>query len=99
MHGTMTRIDLGARRAMAAPCLAGILLAGEVAQAQNAAGRGGLVPPRDITGSIPHPYNRPEGCPFHTRCPDFMAGTCDVREPALRPIAPDHQVSCFLYHD
>jgi len=55
MHGTMTRIDLGARRAMAAACLAGILLASEVAQAQNAAGRGGLVPPRDITGSIPQP--------------------------------------------
>ncbi|MCC6167465.1 MAG: ABC transporter ATP-binding protein [Caldilineaceae bacterium] len=52
-----------------------------------------------ITGSIPHPYNRPEGCPFHTRCPEFMAGTCDVREPALLPVAPDHQVSCFLYHD
>jgi peptide/nickel transport system ATP-binding protein len=51
-----------------------------------------------ITGSIPHPYNRPAGCPFHTRCPDFMRGTCDQRAPQLLPIAPDHQVSCFLYH-
>ncbi len=51
-----------------------------------------------ITGSIPHPYNRPSGCPFHTRCPDFMRGTCDQREPQLLPVGPDHKVSCFLYH-
>ncbi len=51
-----------------------------------------------ITGSIPHPYNRPEGCPFHTRCPDFMRGTCDQKTPQLQSVAPDHHVSCFLYH-
>jgi peptide/nickel transport system ATP-binding protein len=52
-----------------------------------------------IAGSIPHPYNRPEGCPFHTRCSDAIAGVCNVREPALQPLGPDHEVSCFLYHD
>ena len=26
-----------------------------------------------IAGSIPHPYARPAGCPFHPRCPDFIA--------------------------
>ena len=51
-----------------------------------------------ISGSIPHPYNRPHGCPFHTRCPDNMRGTCDVKTPQLLPVAPDHHVSCFLYH-
>lgn len=51
-----------------------------------------------ISGSIPHPYNRPEGCPFHNRCPDFMRGTCDVRTPELLPVTPDQHVSCFLYH-
>jgi peptide/nickel transport system ATP-binding protein len=51
-----------------------------------------------ISGSIPHPYNRPQGCPFHTRCSEFMRGTCDAHEPELQPVAPDHQVSCFLYH-
>jgi peptide/nickel transport system ATP-binding protein len=51
-----------------------------------------------ITGAIPHPYNRPSGCPFHTRCPEFMRGVCDERTPELLPVAPDHQVSCFLYH-
>ncbi len=50
-----------------------------------------------ISGSIPHPQNRPEGCPFHPRCPAFMAGKCDVDEPQLAPTAPNHEVSCFLY--
>jgi len=51
-----------------------------------------------ISGSIPHPYNRPVGCPFHPRCQSFMAGTCDRFEPRLRPVAGRQRVSCFLYH-
>jgi peptide/nickel transport system ATP-binding protein len=51
-----------------------------------------------IAGSIPHPYNRPAGCPFHPRCPDFMPGVCDRNEPALRGIGDAQAVSCFLYH-
>ncbi|MDR7419403.1 MAG: ABC transporter ATP-binding protein [Armatimonadota bacterium] len=50
-----------------------------------------------ISGSIPHPFNRPRGCPFHPRCPHFMPGTCDRHTPALRPAADGHLVSCFLY--
>ncbi len=50
-----------------------------------------------IAGSIPHPYNRPKGCPFHPRCPDFMPGTCDGGFPAVTAIGPRHEVSCFLY--
>ena len=52
-----------------------------------------------ITGSIPHPYNRPQGCPFYPRCPEFMPGVCDAHEPQLQSLGPDGQtVSCFLYH-
>ncbi|HYU19824.1 MAG TPA: ABC transporter ATP-binding protein [Chloroflexota bacterium] len=51
-----------------------------------------------ISGSIPHPYNRPSGCPFHPRCPDFMPGTCDQREPQLLEVGDHQEVSCFLYH-
>ncbi|HSB72038.1 MAG TPA: ABC transporter ATP-binding protein, partial [Candidatus Methylomirabilis sp.] len=51
-----------------------------------------------IAGSIPHPYNRPAGCPFHPRCPDFMPGTCDRDEPDLRPAGDGQDVSCFLFH-
>jgi peptide/nickel transport system ATP-binding protein len=50
-----------------------------------------------ISGSIPHPYNRPTGCPFYPRCPDFMAGTCDVQEPKLIAMNDTRKVSCFLY--
>jgi len=50
-----------------------------------------------IAGSIPHPYNRPAGCPFHPRCPDFMAGTCDKAEPRLTVVGDGQAVSCFLY--
>ncbi|HEY8885231.1 MAG TPA: oligopeptide/dipeptide ABC transporter ATP-binding protein, partial [Chloroflexota bacterium] len=51
-----------------------------------------------VSGSIPHPYNRPTGCPFHPRCPSFMPGVCDRNEPQLGPVGDRHDVSCFLYH-
>src|SRR5579859_866185 len=50
-----------------------------------------------ISGSIPHPYNRPHGCPFHPRCPSFMRGVCDTREPELLSLTAYQNVSCFLY--
>lgn len=52
-----------------------------------------------IAGSIPHPHNRPTGCPFHPRCAEAMPGKCDRREPRLRPISEAHFASCFLYHE
>lgn len=52
-----------------------------------------------LSGAIPHPYNRPRGCAFHTRCPDFMPGTCDHHEPQLHPVSDQQQVNCFLYHE
>jgi len=51
-----------------------------------------------ITGAVPHPYNRPSGCPFYPRCTNFMRGVCDVQEPSLLPVGDNHAVSCFLYH-
>jgi peptide/nickel transport system ATP-binding protein len=52
-----------------------------------------------ISGSIPHPFNKPKGCPFHPRCTKHMPGKCDVRTPALEGVGDTQQVSCFLYHD
>lgn len=52
-----------------------------------------------ISGSIPHPYNRPAGCPFHPRCPEFMPGICDANEPTLRKEGESQEVSCFLYEN
>ncbi len=50
-----------------------------------------------IAGAVPHPYDRPAGCPFHPRCAEFMAGRCDASAPTLKPVAERHAVSCFLY--
>ncbi len=50
-----------------------------------------------IKGSIPHPYNRPSGCPFHPRCPNFMPNTCDQYTPSLQFCGENRDVSCFLY--
>jgi len=51
-----------------------------------------------IEGSIPHPFNRPPGCPFHPRCPQFTSGICDRKTPSLQPVNERQSVSCFLYH-
>lgn len=50
-----------------------------------------------ISGSIPHPFNKPGGCPFHPRCSRFIAGVCDRELPADFAAGDDHIVSCFLY--
>jgi ABC-type dipeptide/oligopeptide/nickel transport system ATPase component len=48
-----------------------------------------------ITGSIPHPFNRPQGCPFHPRCPDRMA-ICETTAPTQKTIAENHVTACHL---
>jgi peptide/nickel transport system ATP-binding protein len=52
-----------------------------------------------IEGSIPHPFNRPTGCPFYPRCTDFMPNVCNTRLPALQPVNERQSASCFLYHE
>ena len=52
-----------------------------------------------IAGSVPDPSSIPTGCRFHPRCPDFMAGICEQREPALVQIDAGQQVRCHLYDD
>jgi peptide/nickel transport system ATP-binding protein len=52
-----------------------------------------------ITGALPHPFNRPSGCPFHPRCAEILAEVCARRVPSLEPVAPRQSASCFLYHD
>jgi peptide/nickel transport system ATP-binding protein len=52
---------------------------------------------KTITGSIPHPYARPKGCPFHPRCPDWIRGTCETAFPATTSAGARQEVSCFLY--
>jgi peptide/nickel transport system ATP-binding protein len=52
-----------------------------------------------IKGSVPDPYTRVPGCPFHPRCPSFMPGLCDVEEPQETVVDGNarHTVRCHLY--
>ena len=50
-----------------------------------------------IEGSIPSPFERPSGCPFHPRCSRAMAGRCEVHMPALTQLDDQHSVRCLLY--
>ena len=47
-----------------------------------------------LTGDDPSPMNPPEGCVFHTRCPE-MIDDCKQDMPELREISPGHYVSCI----
>ncbi|KKX33432.1 ABC transporter ATP-binding protein [Rhizobium sp. LC145] len=49
-----------------------------------------------IEGMVPHPLNRPTGCPFNTRCPEAVAGLCDRADPALKELRPNHFGACHL---
>lgn len=56
---------------------------------------------KPVEGMVPSPYNRPRGCPFHTRCPHVMPGLCDRYDPQPISVGAGREVSCFLYgtHD
>ena len=47
-----------------------------------------------IPGNVPLPEQMPAGCRFATRCP-FAETRCHQTRPALRALAPAHQVACF----
>ncbi len=49
-----------------------------------------------IPGMVPHPFDFPQGCRFHPRCP-FAMDKCRVSEPPLFAVADDHQAACWLY--
>jgi oligopeptide/dipeptide ABC transporter ATP-binding protein len=40
-----------------------------------------------IRGMVPHPYNRPTGCPFHTRCDEIIEGYCEEILPPRIPLS------------
>jgi peptide/nickel transport system ATP-binding protein len=52
-----------------------------------------------IAGALPHPFNRPPGCPFHPRCEDIIGERCATAVPALHMFGPRRAVSCFLHSD
>jgi oligopeptide/dipeptide ABC transporter ATP-binding protein len=50
-----------------------------------------------ISGSIPHPFARPSGCPFHPRCPEVLTGICAASFPPEVVIGERHAAACHLY--
>ena len=54
---------------------------------------GALIP---IDGMVPSPTDLPSGCRFQTRCPERIAGLCDVHEPISVEVGPGHRVACFV---
>ena len=50
-----------------------------------------------IKGTVPHPFDRPGGCPFHPRCDDFLPEQCNRIDPQRQPTSPSHSVRCLLY--
>lgn len=52
-----------------------------------------------IAGSVPDPYNRPVGCPFHPRCDQVIPGRCDVEHPGLIQLTEARSVRCLLYDE
>ncbi len=48
-------------------------------------------------GEPPSLVNPPSACRFHPRCPHFMPGLCDVKEPPNFEVGPRHLVACWLY--
>lgn len=49
-----------------------------------------------IRGEVPSLTKRPEGCPFHDRCPNATE-RCRKEVPALKNVGNGHEVACFLY--
>ena len=47
-----------------------------------------------LKGDVPSPLNPPPGCPFHPRC-WLAAKDCREAVPALREVAPQHEVACI----
>jgi peptide/nickel transport system ATP-binding protein len=50
-----------------------------------------------IRGQVPHPQNRPTGCPFHPRCDFAIPGLCDTVEPPLAQLGPRRVSRCVLH--
>ena len=51
---------------------------------------------RTIAGSVPHPFNRPSGCPFHPRCGVAIEGKCEIEDPPLTVLGGGRAASCHL---
>jgi peptide/nickel transport system ATP-binding protein len=52
-----------------------------------------------LEGAIPSPQNRPQGCPFATRCPRKVGTICDTTPPPMQTTASGHRIACHIPMD
>ena len=50
-----------------------------------------------IEGSVPTLDRPPAGCPFASRCPEYIGDVCDERVPELLSYRVDQEAACHLY--
>jgi oligopeptide/dipeptide ABC transporter ATP-binding protein len=62
-------------------------------------GRGARERLPSIRGVVPHPSQRPAGCPYHPRCDHAIAGLCDRRDPPTVAVGPGRTARCVLYDE
>ena len=74
------------------PYTAALLSAVPVADPQRAKARA----PQLLGGEPASATSPPSGCRFHTRCPRFVAGECDVREPRLEQKPGGGRAACWF---
>jgi len=50
-----------------------------------------------LQGNPPSPIDPPSGCPFHTRCPEYIGDTCENEVPELEAVgdADGHRAACY----
>ncbi len=54
---------------------------------------------KPVPGDIPSPNERPQGCPFQTRCQHVVDGLCNQTAPLETPLAAGHSVRCWLHDE
>ncbi len=50
---------------------------------------------KSIPGAPPNLLSAPVGCPFAPRC-EFVLERCQIENPVLSEIAPDHKIACWV---
>jgi len=50
-----------------------------------------------LQGNPPSPIDPPSGCPFHTRCPEYIGDTCEGEVPELTDVGDvdGHEAACY----
>jgi len=50
-----------------------------------------------IPGAVPDPTRKPQGCPFHPRCP-YVQDSCRSQFPEMCNFADSHLARCPIIH-